>query len=91
MPISVPSPAPARLAASCVLCVAATLVPSDHAPTIDLSLPLRVVRDRFVRHIERQYLEALLAAHGGNVSAAARAAGVDRVHLHRLLKSAGLR
>jgi len=29
--------------------------------------------------------------HGNNVSAVARAAGVDRVHLHRLLKTAGLR
>jgi transcriptional regulator of acetoin/glycerol metabolism len=69
----------------------ATLVPSEHEPSLDLALPLRVVRDRYVRHIERRYLEALLTAHGGNVSAAARAAGIDRVHLHRLLKSTGLR
>ena len=60
-------------------------------PELDLSLPLRTVRDRFVRHLERRYLEALLRVHGGNVSATARAAGVDRVHLHRLLKATGLR
>ena len=66
------------------------LAPSTE-PTIDLSQPLRVVRDRWVRHVERRYLEALLRAHGGNVSATARAAGVDRVHLHRLLKATGLR
>ncbi|HVK78799.1 MAG TPA: sigma 54-interacting transcriptional regulator [Kofleriaceae bacterium] len=60
-------------------------------PTIDVSQPLRVVRDRWLRHVERRYLEQLLAAHGNNVSAAARAAGVDRVHLHRLLSRAGLR
>jgi DNA-binding NtrC family response regulator len=65
--------------------------PASAEPMIDIAQPLRVVRDRWVRHVERRYLEQLLAAHGGNVSAAARAAGVDRVHLHRLLSRAGLR
>jgi DNA-binding NtrC family response regulator len=49
------------------------------------------VRERWVRHVERRYLEELLARHHDNVSAAARAAGVDRVHMHRLLKGVGLR
>jgi DNA-binding NtrC family response regulator len=49
------------------------------------------VRERWVRHVERRYLEQLLAAHSDNVSAAARAAGLDRVHLHRLLVRVGLR
>lgn len=60
-------------------------------PTIDIKQPLRIVRERWVQHVERRYLEELLAASGGNVSAAARAAGVDRVHMHRLLVKAGLR
>jgi transcriptional regulator with PAS, ATPase and Fis domain len=60
-------------------------------PVIDIAVPLGVVRERWVRHVERRYLEQLLAAHGNNVSAAARAAGIDRVHLHRLLSRAGLR
>ncbi len=60
-------------------------------PRIDVTLPLRAVRERWLRHVERRYLEQLLAAHGNNVSAAARVAGVDRVHLHRLLSRAGLR
>ena len=60
-------------------------------PAIDVSQPLRAVRDRWVRWVERRYLERLLAEHGNNVSAAARAAGIDRVHLHRLLSRAGLR
>jgi transcriptional regulator with PAS, ATPase and Fis domain len=60
-------------------------------PRIDVTLPLRAVRERWLRHVERRYLEQLLAAHKGNVSAAARVAGVDRVHLHRLLSRAGLR
>jgi len=63
----------------------------NSSPAIDVTLPLRVVRERWLRDLERRYLEQLLAAHGNNVSAAARAAGVDRVHLHRLLGRAGLR
>jgi transcriptional regulator with PAS, ATPase and Fis domain len=65
--------------------------PSTELPAIDVTQPLRAVRDRFIRYVERRYLEQLLAAHGNNVSAAARAAGIDRVHFHRLLRSAGLR
>ena len=79
--------------------VEACLARQEHTPTsatvdepaIDINQPLRAVRDRWVRHVERRYLEQLLAAHAGNVSAAARAAGLDRVHLHRLLARAGLR
>jgi transcriptional regulator with PAS, ATPase and Fis domain len=43
------------------------------------------------RAFERRYLEDLLRAHGERVSAAARAAGVDRVFLYRMLWRAGLR
>jgi transcriptional regulator with PAS, ATPase and Fis domain len=60
-------------------------------PPIDANQPLALVRERWVRHIERRYLEQLLLIHANNVSAAARAAGIDRVHLHRLLARAGLR
>jgi transcriptional regulator with PAS, ATPase and Fis domain len=60
-------------------------------PTIDIAQPLRVVRERWLRHVERRYLEQLLVLHANNVSAAARAAGIDRVHFHRLLARVGLR
>ncbi len=63
----------------------------DSSPAIDVTQSLRSVRERWVHHIERQYLERLLAAHGGNVSAAARTAEVDRVHLHRLIAKHRLR
>ncbi len=66
-------------------------VSESDEPAIDITQPLRAVRDRWVRHVERRYLEALLAAHDNNVTRAAKAAGVDRVHLHRLLSRAGLR
>jgi two-component system response regulator GlrR len=58
---------------------------------IDISLPLRSARDQCISSFERRYLEALLAQHKGNVSAAARAAEVDRIHFYRLLWKHGLR
>ena len=63
----------------------------DPATLLDPRQPLRVVRERWGRYMERTYLERLLELHGNNVAAAARAAGVDRVHLHRLLSRVGLR
>ena len=40
---------------------------------------------------EREYIEALLKRHKGNLSAAARAAEIDRKHLRELLRKHGLR
>ncbi len=48
-------------------------------------------RKSWLETFERRYLEALLALHDGNVSAAARAAHVDRAQLYRLLWRHGLR
>jgi DNA-binding NtrC family response regulator len=70
------------------------LVPDDtgaELPAIDPSTPYRIARKRWLARFERAYLEALLEAHGGNVTVAAKAAGIDRVYLHRLLARAGLR
>ena len=60
-------------------------------PAIDAKRPLREQRERWLRYFEHQYLQELLALHGGNVTAAARAAGMDRIHMYRLLGRAGLR
>ena len=48
-------------------------------------------REEVVRRFERDYLEALLAEHQGNASAAARAAGLARSQLYRLLEKHQLR
>ena len=63
----------------------------DPMVLLDPRQPLRVVRERWGRMMERTYLVRLLELHGDNVAAAARSAGVDRVHLHRLLARCGLR
>jgi two-component system, NtrC family, response regulator GlrR len=58
---------------------------------IDISQPLRTAREQWVSSFERRYLEALLLKYDDNVSAAARAAEVDRIHFYRLLWKHGLR
>jgi two-component system, NtrC family, response regulator GlrR len=60
-------------------------------PSIDATQPLKSARDGWIRSYERRYAEGLLARHGNNVTAAARAAGVDRIHFYRLLWRHGLR
>jgi DNA-binding NtrC family response regulator len=48
--------------------------------------PFRVMKQAVVRDFERDYLRRLMAAHQGNVTRAARAAGNDRRELGKLLK-----
>ena len=71
-------------------------VPLDPAPegaagAVDLDLPLKVARERAARAFERRYVEEMLRRHDGKVAAAARAAGVDRMHFYRLAWRAGLK
>jgi two-component system response regulator GlrR len=54
-------------------------------------LDFKAARDSWNKEFEKRYLEELLARHGGNVSAAARAAAIDRKYLYRLLWRHGLR
>lgn len=49
-----------------------------------------VGRDRVIAHFERRYLAELVRAAEGNMSKAARIAGVDRTTLYRLMERHGL-
>jgi len=66
-------------------------VPPAAAPTVDVTRPLADERRRHSEAFEREYVRALLEAHAGQVSNAARAAGVDRAYLYRLIKRLGLK
>jgi len=56
----------------------------------DVTLSYAEARSRVLDDFERRWLAALLSAHGGNVAAAARAAGMARPYLHRLLQRHGI-
>jgi transcriptional regulator with GAF, ATPase, and Fis domain len=51
----------------------------------------REVRETFEAEFERRYVSWLLGRHGDNISAAARAAKMDRKHLYDLARRHGLR
>jgi DNA-binding NtrC family response regulator len=54
-------------------------------------VPFKAAKARLVESFERDYLVSALDRHHGNITAAASAAGLDRVHFLRLLDRYGLR
>ncbi len=59
--------------------------------TFDESKSYRETKAEVEAVFEKQYVAWLLGRHGGNVSAAARAADMDRKYLHKLAKKHGLK
>jgi len=64
-------------------------VPAGTALTTDL--PLKDAKEQWMGVLEVSYLRDLLARHDGNVSAAAKAAGIDRKTFHRLINKYSLK
>ena len=58
---------------------------------VDLEVAFTSAKERVVGDFEARYLRALMEWAGGNVSRAARKAGMDRMYLHRLLQRHQLR
>ena len=65
--------------------------PLDSIWVFDEGASYRECRSSFEREFERRYVSWLLGRHGHNVSAAARAAKMDRKYLHDLARKHGLR
>ena len=61
-------------------------LPNIDAPGNLSALPWKDARDRYLANFELAYAQAVLARCGGNISAAAREAGVDRKTFYALLK-----
>ena len=64
---------------------------SGDAEPVDIRVPFKDAKNALTDHFERRYLTAMLEATGGNISEAARRAGIDRVYLLRLMGRYGLR
>ncbi|HEY3667252.1 MAG TPA: sigma 54-interacting transcriptional regulator [Polyangiaceae bacterium] len=60
-------------------------------PAFDSEKSYREIRSDFESEFERRYVAWLLDRHGGNISAAAREAKMDRKHLYDLARKRGLR
>jgi len=54
-------------------------------------LPLKEAKEKWMQVLEASYLSDLLDKHGGNISAAAKAAGIDRKTFHRLINKYQIR
>jgi two-component system, NtrC family, response regulator HydG len=67
--------------------------PAGHPPPAEAvsRLTLKEAKERWVGELEAAYVAELLRREGGNVSQAARKAGVDRKTLHRLLNKHSIR
>src|SRR3569623_881169 len=57
---------------------------------VDGSIPFKHAKQNVISEFERRYISRLLAQHDGNISAAARAAGIDRMSIHKMLHRRGL-
>jgi DNA-binding NtrC family response regulator len=57
---------------------------------IDIEVPFKVAKQRLVDEFDRRYLQELLEAHDGNISAAARAAGIERMSIYKMIRRLGL-
>ncbi|MGE5185530.1 MAG: sigma-54 interaction domain-containing protein [Acidobacteriota bacterium] len=62
----------------------------DGFATVDIDVPFKVAKQKLVDEFDRRYLEALLGEHDGNISAAARAAGIERMSIYKMIRRLGL-
>jgi len=58
--------------------------------SVDIDVPFKVAKQQLVDEFDRKYLEQLLEAHDNNISAAARAAGIERMSIYKMIRRLGL-
>lgn len=66
--------------------VSQSFLRAEDPPPELCDMPYKEARARIIAAFEREYVRGILGRHNHNVSRAARAAGIDRVYLHRLIK-----
>lgn len=65
--------------------------PTETPQDVSLDIPYHAAKEAILSDFDRRYAAAQLKAHGGNVSSAARAMGVSRQFLHKLIGQYGLK
>jgi DNA-binding NtrC family response regulator len=65
--------------------------PGAVSASTSVDLPLPTAKAQWMRELEAAYLVDQLNRHGGNISQAARAAGIDRKTFHRLINKYGIK
>ena len=68
----------------------ATSADASMTVPVDVGIPFKQAKQNVISEFERRYISRLLAQHDGNISAAARAAGIDRMSIHKMLHRLGL-
>ena len=72
--------------------LAGPVAPPPGLPAVaETDLPLKEAKEKWMQVLEASYLRDLLERHGGNISAAAKAAGIDRKTFHRLINKYQIR
>jgi DNA-binding NtrC family response regulator len=86
-----PPPGP-RIEQAFTLTPSTTATAAEGAMTfpVDVSVPFKEAKQLVIGEFERRYISKLLAEHDGNISAAARAAGIDRMSIHKMLHRLGI-
>ncbi len=64
--------------------------PAPGGLPVDFERPFRELKNELIGAFEKEYIEHLLERAGGNIAAAARAAGLNRKYFYDLLKKHGL-
>ncbi len=67
--------------------------PDRHARKVevDVNRPFKNAKNELVADFEKQYVKAILKKFDGNISMAAREAGIERAYLQRLVRKHGLK
>ena len=60
-------------------------------PASIMNESFHLAKDNLIAHFEKEYLSRLTSRAGGNMSKAARLAGIDRTTLYRLMEKHGFR
>ncbi|MDP1916777.1 MAG: sigma 54-interacting transcriptional regulator [Myxococcales bacterium] len=60
--------------------------PAGNPLEVDLGMPFKDLRERWVDHLEREYLKGLISKVGRNAGSLSDSAGLDRSYINRLLK-----